>query len=361
MPEREPQREISHIERLLSESSVRTEIAYDMGQTNHLRHKEQWFLGVVESGQDLVILIPGEFDQGMRFFEKGEKLHRLPLKKTALLYPSIMFSKRDGLNVTGGGIKQIYPSWVYWLGDKPERGESMPISEITIAPGAFFRKGIPELQVSVADYPNGMPVPEFLRRQGFPLKKTYDNGDPLNLERGGFIEPNGYIHHPEYFVQRSLIDDEGNLIHLGLCESNPREDAVYFTPAKLEKLAKQGYRTGEVSLDGPRFLIRYHSFPYESDIPLSILDPPISAPDFAELVICPSGKARLYVAKDQPDSNWQQMMDRLRDLFIAEMRKKGNHLLRFTQDSAHLYEYLAQKEAILQDYFIIEDLGRYVS
>ncbi len=354
MPEREPQGQFRQIERLLSESSVRREIAQDMARVGVVDYKEQWKLGVIRSGEDRVILIPGEFDEGMGLLERANRLQQIPLKRTALLYPTVMFGKRDGLNVTGGGVKQIYPVWLYALERKPEKGGSMPISDITISPGALFRRNIPELQASLGHRPQGMPIPEFLKRQGFSLKESYEDGNPFHLERGGIITPDGMVHHPDFFLQRSLIDDEGNLICLGHDEEAATMDTVKMQPAFYKRLAQQGFRT-----NGPfPFLIRYRSHPVCDETMLPILDVPMSASNWSELVVNPQGKARLFTAKDNSDKQWAEMMSRLQQLLIVEMRKKQNRLLALTKDGAHLQEYLQQKETILSDYFEIRDLGK---
>ena len=50
---------------------------------------------------------------------------------------------------------------------------------------------------------------------------------------------------------------------------------------------------------------------------------------------------------------------RLQQLLIDEMRKKKNRLLGLTKDETHLREYLSQKEAILRDYYVVQDLGKF--
>ena len=66
-------------------------------------------------------------------------------------------------------------------------------------------------------------------------------------------------------------------------------------------------------------IVRYHSFPYEADTMLPVIDTPISSSEWAELVIDPRGKARLFVAKDKE----------LDDLFLigVKARKRLHELL----------------------------------
>ena len=220
---------------------------------------------------------------------------------------------------------------------KIKKGESIPIRDMKI---------------------KGVALPEFLKKQGFPLKESYNDGDPFTTERSGSIVENGdkiTLFHPSYFVQRRLIDDEGNLIYLGLDEGEDKRTnfAVKMVPSVFRKLFK------EMSRRGYQPVLRYHSFPYESNTMLPVIDTPISSSEWSELAIDPRGIARLFVAKDKELDEWDKMMCELRDLFIEEVAKKEYHLLGLTKDRAHLNEYLSKKEEILRDCFVIEDLGQF--
>ena len=356
MQEREYSANLNQVERLLAESRIRAAIAEDMRRGDVVDYKEQWKLAVIKPDEDRVIFQAGEFDEGMGMLEKANRLGQMPLKHTAVLYPGSIIGKQESLAIKGGGVKRIYPVWSYTLDNKPRKGRSMKIEDITIAAMALFRKGIPELQTSLSHRQSGMPIPEFMKKMGFPLQESYEDGDPLNFERGGIITPDGEVYHPEFFNQRSIIDDEGNLIVLGHDEGAATEDTLKMQPAFYKRLAQQGFRT-----NGPfPFLIRYRSHPVCDETMLPILDVPMSAPNWSELVINPKGEARLFTARNVGDEGWQEIMNRLRDLFIDEMRKKRNRLLAFTKDESHLNEYLSKKETILKDYFVIQDLGKFI-
>ncbi len=61
--------------------------------------------------------------------------------------------------------------------------------------------------------------PKLLQEEKIPLKENYVEADPLSTERGGVIVlDKGKIRiiYPQYFVQRSLIDDEGSWYTLGI-------------------------------------------------------------------------------------------------------------------------------------------------
>ncbi len=220
---------------------------------------------------------------------------------------------------------------------KIKKGESIPIRDMKI---------------------KGVALPEFLKKQGFPLKESYNDGDPLTTERSGIIVEKGdtiTLFHLPHFVQRRLIDDEGNLIYLGLDEGEDKRTnfAVKMVPSVSRKLFKEMPRRAY------KPIMRYHSFPYESDTMLPVIDTPISSSEWSELVIDPRGRARLFAAKDKELDEWDEMMCELRDLFIEEVAKKEYHLLGLTKDKAHLNEYLIKKEEILRDCFVIEDLGHF--
>jgi hypothetical protein len=197
-------------------------------------------------------------------------------------------------------------------------------------------------------------LPKFLQEEGFPLKEAYTDGDPLTTERGGTIvidKGKVAIIYPQYFVQRSLIDDEGNLIYLGQDEnfSPVTMFDVKMRPPVSELLFRYVNSNGYIPI------LRYHSIPFISDFMLPLLDTPISANGWADLFIDPRGKAKLFIAKENTKLEWVEMMQKLKQLFYAELAKKDYHLLGFTKDKTHLFQYLSQKMEILKEYYIIQD------
>jgi hypothetical protein len=152
-------------------------------------------------------------------------------------------------------------------------------------------------------------------------------------------------------VQRRLIDDQGNLVDLGLDEdygSNPVL-AVKMRPSVSEVLVRSVQAKGYIPV------VRYRSVPYASDFLFPILDTPMSDSGWADLLIDTRGKGRLFIAKEKSLDEWYEMMNRLRELLYVELARKDYHLLGLTQDKPHLNEYLAKKQGILADYYIIED------
>jgi hypothetical protein len=67
------------------------------------------------------------------------------------------------------------------------------------------------------------------------------------------------------------------------------------------------------------------------------------------------GRAKLFIALDKTLAEWYELMNRLKQLFHSELARADYHLLGLTKDKAYLNEYLAKKQAILEDYYLILD------
>jgi hypothetical protein len=102
-------------------------------------------------------------------------------------------------------------------------------------------------------------------------------------------------------------------------------------------------------------VVRYRSVPYASDFFFPILDTALSDSGWADLYIDTRGRGRLFIARQKTLDEWYEMMRRLRELLFSELARKDCHLLGLTQDKAHLNEYMAKKQGILADYYIIQD------
>ena len=114
-------------------------------------------------------------------------------------------------------------------------------------------------------------------------------GVTATTERGGtiVIDKDRVIGiRPKYFVQRRLIDHEGNLVEMGLEEEflPGAITGVKMRPSVSELLFRN------VASNGYAPILRYHSFPYTSDFMFTILDAPMSASRWADLFIDPKGK-----------------------------------------------------------------------
>jgi predicted DNA-binding protein YlxM (UPF0122 family) len=341
------------ITEILKDERVISIIINELKKTCQIGYKEQWRLGLLTPDIDT-------YDLSYNFLPRKERLskstdpvtrrniaNQIPIKRSAIINATTYFTvQADRIMILNGTVKpmiQQYPGWSYKL--------------IGGIPGRDYRN-IRALEIDT-DWPStrnrSQFLPKFLQEDGFPLKEHYLDGDPLTTERGGTIIVDKEVVkviYPNYYIQRRIIDDEGNLVYLGLDENfgySSTWNGVSVVPSVSKKLYKC------VTYNEYIPIVRFRSFPYTSNFMLPILDTPMSESGWADLFIDPQGKAKLYIAKDKSLNEWFEMMERLRQLFFEELGKKGYHLLGLTKDQMHLYEYFSKKQKILEDYFIVQD------
>jgi hypothetical protein len=341
------------IQEILGQESIIQAIKDDLMRTGQIGYKEVWRLGLITPDQD-------RFDPGPSGLSRRERMDKLredsnyranlseqiALKRTAVLYNRGYFGiQPNRLTVAGGSARPrtgFLPGWSHRLSTRMNRGEFVRIRDLLI-------------DVDSASSRNRSPLlPQFLREAGFPLKASYEDGDPLTSDRSGTVvidKGQLVIIYPRYFVQRRLIDDLGNLVDLGLDEDfglNP-VFAVKMRPSVSEGLVRSAKAKGYIPV------VRYRTVPYASDFLFPILDTPMSDSGWADLFIDTRGKGKLFIAKDKSLAEWYEMMNRLRELFFSELARKDYHLLGLAQDGAHLSQYMAKKQGILANYYIIQD------
>ena len=337
----------------LSEEIVSSVIRNDLERTRLIGVKEQWRLGLLTPDIDIYDLSLPELTRQERMSRTYDATtmanlsNMIPIKRGAVLHSTSYFNVQLNNVLVLHGTKEPmirrYPGWSYAL-SSPAEGNGY--------------KNIREIEINT-DRPStrnrSRPLLKFLQEDGFPLKDVYLDGDPLTTERGGTIvidKGELKIIYPDYFVQERIIDDEGNLIYLGLDE-NFKHGASWTGVSVIPSLSRRLYKCVEYNEYIP--IARYRSFPYASDFMLPILDTPLSDSGWADLFIDTRGKAKLFIAKEKSLEEWKQMMERLRQLFFAELTRTGYHLLRLTKDQMHLNEYFSKKQEILAEYFIILD------
>jgi hypothetical protein len=315
------------IAELLDNEGVVQVIKNDLLKTGQIGYREEWRFGLITPDQDKL----------------DPKLARqISPRRTAVLHSTDYF-KHNNIVIVNGAIRPLgQPKWSYGLSTRLNRGEFISIRSIQVEGNARISPHRSE------------PLPEFLREDGFPLKEQYVDGDPLTTVRGGTIvidRGKAIVIYPRYFVQRRLIDDAGNLVDLGIDENLRRGPTfeVAMQPSRSRVLIQR------VSSKGYIPVVRYRSCPYPSESMIPILDTPMSCNGWADLFIDPTGRAKLFMAKEKTESEWYEMMNRLRELLSGELAKHDYHLLGLTKDSAHLGLYLAMKQRILEDYFFVQD------
>lgn len=337
---------------ILGDESVLNAIRIDLEKTRQIGAKEQWRLGLLTPDIDT-------FDLSLNELSRQERLSRsfdattmanfsnqIPIKRAAILHSTSYFAQFNNVLVIHGTQKPMirsYPGWHYGLSTKTPREGYTDIRELEIDTDSLSTRH------------RSRSLPKFLQEDGFPLKDTYLDGDPLTTERGGTIvidKGKVKIIYPDYFVQGRLIDDEGNLVYMGLDE-NFQHSSSWKGVSVVPSLSRKLYKCVEYNEYVP--IVRYRSFPYASDFMLPILDTPLSDSGWADLFINTRGKAKLFIAKEKSLEEWKELMERLRQLFFGELTKKGYHLLGLTKDQSHLYEYFSKKQEILEAYFTILD------
>jgi len=321
----------------------------DLMKTDQIGYKEEWRLGLITPDQDIYkldmappstqeILRRGPLDPAFGSYF----VDQLSLKRTAILH-SVGYFKSNNIAVTNGLVKPLgYSKWMYGLSTKLNPGEFINIRNIRMEDDSSFSR-----------HRAGF-LSEFLREEGFPLKENYFDGDPLTTDRGGTIvidKEKVLIIYPRYFWQRRLIDEDGNLVDLGMDEnfSYGSTFEVNMLPAVSRSLIQR------VAANGYIPVVRYRSFPYSSDFMLPILDTPMSASGWADLLIDPQGKGKLFISRQKTEAEWYEMLARLKELFYGELARKDYHLLGLTKDKTHLNNYLSKKLEILKDYYIMQD------
>jgi hypothetical protein len=315
------------ITEILGNPKVIQVIKNDLLKTSQIGYKEEWRLGLITPDQDR--LDPNLASQ-------------IPLRRTAVLHSTDYF-KHNNIVIVNGAVKPLgLPKWSCGLSTKLNRGEFISIRSIQVEEDARISRH------------RSQSLPEFLREDGFPLKESYADGDPLTTVRGGTIvidHGKAIVIYPRYFMQRRLIDDAGNLVDLGIDENFRRGPTfeVAMQPS-LSRLLMQ-----RVSSKGYIPVVRYRSFLYTSEFMLPILDTPMSCSGWADLFVDPTGRAKLFIAREKTEAEWYEMMNKLRQLLSGELAKKDYHLLGLTKDRAHLDLYLAKKQRILEEYFIVQD------
>jgi hypothetical protein len=315
------------ITEVLVNPNVVQAIRNDLRKTGQIGYKEEWRLGLITPDQDR--LDPNLAGQ-------------IPLRRTAVLHSTDYF-KHNNICIVNGAVMPLGLSkWSCGLETKLNKGEFISIRSIRVEENAW------------ASQRPSQSLPEFLREDGFPLKGSYRDGDPLTTVRGGTIvidHGQAIVIYPCYFMQRRLIDDAGNLVDLGIDENLHRGSTfvVAIQPSVSRLLVQR------VSSKGYIPIVRYRSFPYTSGFMLPILDVPMSCSGWADLLVDSLGRAKLFIAKEKTEAEWYEMMNRLRQLLSDELAKNDYHLLGLTKDRGHLDLYLARKHRILEEYFTIQD------
>ena len=339
------------IAKVIGQVSVINAIRNDLLKTDQIGYKEVWRLGLITPDQDWFDPRPdpGSLqERTKRYFSDANYrykwMEQIPIKRSAVLHSTSYFNTQfNNVLITNGKTTQLhYHLANYHLHTVLNKGEYIRIRNIQIDTNRSHAEN------------RSQSLTKFLREDGFPLKEFYSDGDPLSADRGGIIvidKGKLLITHPRYFVQKRLIDDEGNLVDVGIDENfylGGRVE-VKMQPAVLNSLVQY------VTSNRYKPILRYHYTPYASDFMFPILDTPTSTSGWADLYIDTRGKAKLFITKEKTLAEWYEMMNELRQLFYDALAKKEYHFLGLTKDKVYLNQYLSAKMEILKKYYIIQD------
>jgi hypothetical protein len=340
----------SCIPELLQDPAVLAILRADVQRIGQVSGQETWRLGLLTPDQARYdVTIFGRPSNALRDRMLNEPLTRinalglLPVTRTAVLQPTSFFNLHyDNLLISHGAM-------VSAAGRAADRSYKLAQA---VPEDAYA--SLREIQINYNGGSHPAPLADFLRDNGFPIKAAYADGDPLTTERGGVIvgsQGKVNVFYPHYFVQCRLIDDEGNLVFLGLDEDllPGANFNVHFQPAAGTGLLKC------VSENGCTPILRYHTLPYASADHLPVLDTPISANGWADLYIGTSGQAKLFIAGEFSDDAWKMMLNRLRGLLYHELAHFDYNLLPLLKDASALEHYLSEKTAILDEYYTVQD------
>jgi hypothetical protein len=216
-----------------------------------------------------------------------------------------------------------------------------------------------------------VPFRDFLRGEGFPVNSAPPAApDIFTLEVSGIAvvtasgEPT--VSRLPYFIQRTLVDDEGNVICLGLDEGleeapplpsgpvevNSREFPfpVYLAPCAAHLIARQFRKSSMRGLVGDASVIRYVFYPA---LGLPLIDTPLLGGLWTDVFIYADMTAAAFIPKPDADRTSRTLAGALEDLWARELKKEGHHLLKFTRNTDHVTEYLTAKTRLLRQAFDI--------
>jgi hypothetical protein len=168
-----------------------------------------------------------------------------------------------------------------------------------------------------------------------------------------------------YFVHRSLLDDEGRLIYLGLDEGivrySPDPELVVYNyehiPYSVNCIPWKGYALVKYQNKTIRYaryadwhpLFRFTYFPLTCRTPLPLVDIPLPSKLWFDVFVQKGSSAVAYIPLHKVDHNI--MLTKLNELWDSQLAKKNYSLLTFTKDIDHIEDYLKAKDKILHDYF----------
>jgi len=305
----------------------------DIQTLGRIRRKEEWRLGLISAGHD-----------------KISRLGILQPTKRAVVFPKATFGRPDRIGVFAGGAA-LFTCQIMFPKEPGDlfNSDTFPLTAIKIkASGHGYRP---------------IPLSQFLTEEGFPVLRAGKGGSlhPYfsTLASGVVFEtPTGDFRafRAPFFTQRVLIDDEGNVIWLGLDDGEDWRPMFFvpMRPANHNELFKVAYSKWSKE---PALWYYTSPVPFDTGQNLPILDVPTTIEPLSTMVIDPFDpclQSKLFVPRK--DVNLEDMMQRANQLWKGTIAKCDGHLLRLTRDRERLLDYLKRKEELLGQYYLIEEI-----
>lgn len=330
---------LAQIREVLNDPSVRKALRNDLKQFGKIRDKEEWRLGVILPGHDLA----GRFG----FLN--------PLKR-AVVFPKSMIGHRADITVFGS--TSFY-----------SRRIRLP------SPEGCGEERYSLQEIKVLDPHHGyqpIPLPQFLQEEDFPIERSKLSRQFMTtvsgvIMRAPDLEGKKYkVLHPQFFIQRVLIDDEGEVIWLGLDygQDPTPKFSVWMHPTLdvLPKLLTKLYQEVRGAPWHYEPLVWYHTsllpladveLPPLADVELPLLDVPPLGHTLVEVIVEPDGRSRLLIPRQGAD--FGALIRYVKELWEKTLSNCGGHLLHLTKDKDKLREYLDRKMEIINEYYLCED------
>jgi hypothetical protein len=317
---------LDQIRELLNIPLVREALKEDFNRLGKIRDKEEWRLGVILPGHDLV----GRFSF-------------LTPSKRAVIFPKSVIGHPACIAVSGSTSFYMRP---IRLPPPPRCGEE--------------RYSLQQIKV-LDPYHGPVLLPQFLQEEYFPIEPSKLSQQFITTASGVIVRtPEGLkVFHPQFFIQRVLIDDEGEVIWLGLDygQDPASKFSVWMHPTldMLTKLLTKLYQeVGGVPWHYEP-LVWYHTslLPF-AGMELPLLDVPPLGHTLVEVFVAPNGRCRLLIPRQGAD--FKTLVRYLEEHWEKTLSDCGGHLLCLTKDKDKLREYLNRKLEIISEYYLYEDL-----